>query len=37
MTALEESYDIIGISESWLGIKNRDFLAKYVIPWYPIQ
>lgn len=33
---LSENYDIIGITETWLSIENRDFLAEYKIPGYII-
>ena len=32
--AFTEQYDIIGVSESWLNLLNRDFLAEYNIPGY---
>ncbi len=32
--AFTEDYDIIGVTESWLNLQNRDFLAEYNIPSY---
>ena len=32
--ALSENYDIIGVTESWLNIEVRDYLAEYKIPGY---
>ena len=32
--AFTEKYDIIGVTESWLNLQNRDFLAEYNIPGY---
>ena len=32
--AFTEQYDIIGVTESWLNLLNRDFLAEYNIPGY---
>lgn len=34
--ALSEKYDIIGVTESWLNLEVRDFLAEYNIPGYSI-
>ena len=32
--ALTENYDIIGVTESWLNLQSRDYLAEYNIPGY---
>ena len=32
--AFTEKYDIIGVTESWLILQSRDFLAEYNIPGY---
>ena len=32
--AFTENYDIIGVTESWLNLQSRDFLAEYNIPGY---
>ena len=32
--AFTDNYDIIRVTESWLNLQNRDFLAKYNIPGY---
>ena len=32
--AFTENYDIIGVTESWLNLQNRDYLAEYNIPGY---
>ena len=34
--AFVDDYDIIGITESWLDTKQRDFLAEYSLPGYTI-
>ena len=31
-----ENYDVIGITETWLNLENRDFLAEYKLPGYTI-
>ena len=32
--AFTENYDLIGVTESWLNLCNRDYLAEYNIPGY---
>ena len=34
--AFTENYDIIGVTETWLNLQDRDFLAEYNIPGYVI-
>ena len=33
---LTENYDIIGVTETWLNLEARDYLAEYNIPGYTI-
>ncbi len=34
--AAKDDYDIIGVTESWLSIKNRDFIEEYKLPGFTI-